>query len=180
VARSDHELAVLADAARRAGRHLVAGVSEGDLLATVGVQRERLPAEQHHHPVDLGLVSLDGGDPVPFVAHVVARRRLWAGELVVMMNAAWWGDWYLGPRAHPNDGLVDITVGSLPVRQRLLARSRARTGSHLPHPGLRTLRRSRWSHGFERPTGVWVDGRHLGRCRHLEVSVEPGHLTLVV
>ena len=36
----------------------------------------------------------------------VARRRGWR-DFAVAMNAQWIGEWNLGPKAHPNDGIVD-------------------------------------------------------------------------
>ncbi len=46
------------------------------------------------------------------------------------------------PRAHPNDGYVDVLEidESITTRQRLSAWRRAKTGSHLPHPQLRASR----------------------------------------
>jgi hypothetical protein len=46
------------------------------------------------------------------------------------------------PRAHPNDGYVDVLTidEAITTRQRLFAWRRAKTGSHLPHPQLRASR----------------------------------------
>ncbi len=46
------------------------------------------------------------------------------------------------PRAHPNDGYVDVLNidEAITTRQRLFAWRRAQTGSHLPHPHLRASR----------------------------------------
>lgn len=46
------------------------------------------------------------------------------------------------PRAHPNDGYVDVLKidEAITTRQRLSAWNRAKTGSHLPHPQLRASR----------------------------------------
>jgi len=46
------------------------------------------------------------------------------------------------PRAHPNDGYVDVLNidEAITTRQRLFAWRRAKTGSHLPHPQLRASR----------------------------------------
>ena len=46
------------------------------------------------------------------------------------------------PRAHPNDGYVDVLNidEAITTRQRLSAWHRAQTGSHLPHPQLRASR----------------------------------------
>ena len=98
----------------------------------------------------------------------------------MVMNAAWYGSLYLGPRAHPNDGLLDITVGSLTLRQRLLARTRARGGTHLPHPDLRTVRVAHWSHRFTTPVPILVDGVSKGRARSIEVDLRPDAATIVL
>ncbi len=180
IAGSDHELAWLAAAAHSRGEHLVAGVGAGDVLTTLGVEPDRPPADHHHYPFDLGFVSLDEAEPVPFVASAIGRQWGWSGQVVIVMNVGWYRNWYLGPKAHPNDGLLDITVGQLPLRQRILARSRATSGSHLPHPLLRTLRRGRWEHVFDRPTPVLLDGCSVGHHRTLLVSIVPSCFTLVV
>lgn len=186
VAVDDAGLAGAAAAALGRGDHLVITLSgpsgrlAGDVARTLGVAVERSPSERLAYTFDLGFVTCDGGDPVPFVAHVSARRRLWAGEFAVVMNCAWMGSWYLGPRAHPNDGLLDVTTGSLPLRQRILARRRARSGSHLPHPRLSTARAGSWEHRFPTPRSVRIDGRPSGRARLLRAWVVPDGFTLVV
>ena len=58
-----------------------------------------------------------------FLAHLVARDRLWRHSFVAM-NAQWLGEWNLGPRAHPGDAKLDtyqadLTLSDLPkVRAR--------------------------------------------------------------
>jgi hypothetical protein len=180
VAPSDAALAALAAGAIERGEHLVAGVGQGDVLRTLGVGAGRAPGEQVGFSFDLGFVALDGGRPVPFVAHACAHRAGWRGPFAVVMNCAWVGHWYLGPRAHPNDGLLDITVGSLRLRQRLQARTRARTGTHLPHPRLATTRQSDWDHDLGREVAVFADGCYIGRCRRLQATIEADCFTLIV
>jgi diacylglycerol kinase family enzyme len=96
------------------------------------------------------------------------------------MNAEWLGAWDLGPRSHPNDGLLDVTDGSLRLRERLTARRRARTGSHLPHPGLRTSRVAAATFSFERGMPVHLDGEAMGTVHEVVVRTEPDALTVVV
>lgn len=169
-----------ADAARLIGEGITTiGLTDGDLLTTMGGSRPAASAT-HRFDVDLGWVRLDGGPRRPFVAHVVARRRFWQGEAAVVMNAAWLGSLYLGPRAHPNDGLLDITNGSLPLNERIEARRRAQSGTHLPHPGLTSLRRPDWSHEFGRPTPVLVDGVPVGSATTIEVAVDVDAFTVVL
>ncbi|KAA0236507.1 MAG: hypothetical protein JJLCMIEE_00301 [Acidimicrobiales bacterium] len=158
------------------------GLVGGDLGRTLGCRgdegRLRSPAGVTL-PIDLGVVCMDGQDHC-FLAHLVARRRWWGGTFLVAMNAAWYRDWYLGPRAHPNDGLLDITRGRLPLRDRIQARSRLTSGSHLPHPGLHTERVERSSYELDRPTPIFLDGEPVGKARHLELRVVPDALEVVV
>jgi hypothetical protein len=178
-AASDDELARLAAAALQAGLPLTAELtSAGDVLRTLGLAGPRPLEDQLRYRFDLGWASLDGDPPRPFVAHLCARRQLWAGPFAVAMNCAWRGSWYLGPRAHPNDGLLDITWGTLGLRQRLLARRRLPTGSHLPHPALNTERTGRWRHRFPAPVVVALDRCELGRYRELEVWLTPDCFSL--
>lgn len=173
-AGSDAELARLAARAEAQGRRLAAEVGPGDVLRTLGLPAARPPAERLRHSVDLGWASLGGGPPLPFVAHLCARRPLWRGPFAVAMNAAWRGSWYLGPRAHPNDGLLDVTWSDgLAARQRLLARRRLATGTHLPHPDLLVERAARWHHRFDRPVPVFLDGQGHGPHQEIEVWVSP-------
>ena len=178
---SDAELADLATSARAAGADPPPVVLlGGDLYRTLGGTGDRRRLDDGTamaFPLDIGVASLDGGGERVFAAHLIARRRRWAGPFAVAMNAAWLGRFYLGPRAHPNDGLLDVTEGELPPTQRLLARSRARTATHLPHPALRTARSPSTELTFERPVPVRLDGRPAGRGRRILVRCEPDIVT---
>ena len=113
----------------------------------------------------------------PFAAHLTVRNRpltgLGPGLSVAVMNAAWLGDLRVGPRAHPNDGLVDVVEGTVGLAQRREATRRARTGTHLPHPGLTTRRVARWDRRWRRPVAVWLDGVRIGRFDEITVDVVP-------
>ena len=181
LASSEAELAALAAISAAAGEQLIAGLAVGgDLTSTLGLVAERAPESQLRYPLDLGYASLDDGPPMPFVAHLVARRPLWAGQFAVVMNVAFVGEMYLGPRAHPNDGLLDVTQGRLSLRQRLLARSRVKTGTHLPHPELQMTRSAAWTGALERATPVFLDGVFVGRAKRIRTWIAPDSLILVV
>jgi diacylglycerol kinase family enzyme len=129
-------------------------------------------------PVDLGEVLVDGRLHF-FVAHLAARNRLWTRAFVVM-NAQWLGGLNLGPRAHPNDGLLDVYDARLGLADVLKVRARARAGAHLPHPGIKERRVPAAQVGFDRPLTVWLDGMRVGPARGLSVRVDPDALTVVV
>ncbi len=154
-------------------------VRSGDLLATVGGSDQVRP-ESQFLPIDLGWVQLDDRAEQPFVAHVVAHRRWWRGDAFVAMNAAWLGDWYLGPRAHPNDDRLDATFGRLGLRDRLEARRRAPSGTHLPHPALTSRRAATLEWEAPSATPVWVDGVRVGTARRLRCRLETDRFALVV
>ncbi len=169
--------AAAADAYASGVRRLT--ISDGDLLRTLGLVAETIRDEPWEFPVDVGHVEFDGSEPQPFVAHVVAWRRWWSGDGVVVCNAAWWGPYYLGPRSHPNDGLLDATQGSLDWRARRQAPRRARSGAHLPHPSLRTVRSDRIDVELARPRPVVADGRVLGIGSRLRFTIIADALTIV-
>ena len=182
VVRGDAEARAVAEAARRRGEPIpVLGLAGGDLCRTLGGTGNtgRLRGNGHTVTCDLGSVLLDGRIHW-FTAHLVARHSWLAGRALVVMNAAFLGRWNLGPRAHPGDGLLDVSDGSLPPAQRLAAWRRLRSGTHLPHPAITTRRVAAFSADFERPVPVLLDGVRVGKARNVVVRVEPDALTVVV
>src|SRR6476620_3798113 len=85
--------------------HGAFGLTGGDLFRSLGapVGRETM----QHLPLDVLQVRIDDND-VLAVAHVVARRGWYRGPLLAVMNCGYIGDWNVAPRAHPNDGRVDV------------------------------------------------------------------------
>ncbi len=182
VVSSDAEAREVVEAARRSGEAVpVLGLAGGDLCRTLGGGGDlaRLRDGGSVLTCDLGSVLLDGRIHW-FTAHLVARRSWLSGRVLVVMNAAFLGRWNLGPRAHPGDGLLDISDASLPLRQRLAAWRRLPTGTHLPHPAISTARRATFSTSFEHPVPVLLDGVPAGRAQRITVRVESDALTVVV
>lgn len=164
---------------REAGRGLVSlGVAGGDLARTMGGgAMGRFPGTVTMAPVDLVRVEADGRTTWS-VAHVVARRGWWRGEVHLAMNAQFLRVYDVAPRSHPNDGRVDVidVAPSMSLRARFQARTRARTGTHLPHPDMpaRQLAVCEWH--FDRPLDLWIDGVRWGRATDVTLRVEPDAL----
>ncbi len=180
---SDADARMLIEEARRTNRRVPElGLLGGDLCRTLGGRGDaaavRSP-EAWRFQVDLGAVLLDGR-LFWFCAHLVARKKGWAGEVLVAMNAAWRGTWNLGPKAHPGDGLLDISHGRLSIGDRLRALRRVGTGDHLPHPHIRYHRTSAFQVEFRGPLMVELDGQPVQRASKLSIRVEPAALTVVV
>lgn len=180
---SDAEVRSIVEDARRANRPLPElGLLGGDLCRTLGGRGDAgaiNSPEAWRFAVDLGAVLLDGR-LFWFCAHLVARRRAWSGETLVAMNAAWWGSWNLGPKAHPGDGLLDISHGRLSTRDRLRALRRVSTGEHLPHPQINYRRTGAFQVELGASLMVELDGQPVQRASNLSIRVEPAALTVVV
>jgi hypothetical protein len=181
--RSDAEARHIAEAARRDSRPIPPlGLLGGDLCRTVGGQgdeRRIATGDAMRLPVDLASVLLDGRQHW-FVAHLVARRSWWTGEVFVAMNAEWLGRFDVAPRAHPGDGLLDTLSGAPTFDDRLKARRRLRSGTHVPHPAIVERRVGSLQRDFGRPLDIWLDGEKVARARSLSLRVEADALTCVV
>ena len=179
--RSDAEArGVLEDARHRRRPFPPLGLLGGDLCRTLGGGggEDRLRAgEGVRFAVDLGEVLIDGHLHL-FVAHLVARNRLWTRAFVAM-NAQWLGRWNLGPRAHPNDGLLDTYDARLPLSQVLAVRSRLHHGAHLPHPQVTERRTASLDVELGRSLPVRLDGDRVGPALRLIVRVVPDALLVV-
>jgi diacylglycerol kinase family enzyme len=182
IVASDAEARAVVEEARRAGLPLpVLGLLGGDLCRTVGGAGDaaRLRSvDAVTFPIDIGAVLADGRLHW-FVAHLVARSRLWRRALVAM-NAQWYGSWNLGPRAHPDDGLLDTYDAHLGVKDLWKVRSRLHHGAHLPHPGIKERRAGALQINLERPLPLELDGVAAGMVRSLSIRVESDALRVVV
>jgi len=182
IVRSDAEARAVVERARRAGEPVPAlGLLGGDLCRTVGGAGDeaRLRSDEAVRlPVDLGAALIDGRLHW-FVAHLVARKRWWRGRVFAAMNAEYLGQWDVAPRSHPNDGLLDTFEVTMSVGERLKARSRLATGTHVPHPGIKQRRVAAVQVDVA-GLDVWLDGELVGPARSLSIRVEPDALTCVV
>ena len=176
--RSDAEAREVLEEARRERQPFpVLGLLGGDLRRTLGGPPGGELAGVRF-TVDLGEAMI-GGRLRLFVAHLVARNRLWTCSFVAM-NAQWVGRWNAGPRAHPNDGLLDtydvhLSVGQLgPVRQRL------HHGAHLPHPGIREKRTAAIQVELDKALPVYLDGERVAVAATLVVRLEPDAVEVVI
>ena len=183
IAESDAEVHRIINDARSTGRPIpTVGLIGGDLARALGSTGKvaRLHSDQAREvPIDIGVALVDG-QPRWFVAHLVVRHRMWSGRWVVAMNAEYLGGWKMAPRAHPNDGRLDVLEGQLSFDDRLKARRRLPSGDHLPHPSIRSRQVDAFQVEFDRPTPLWLDGVPYGRVAAISVRVEPDALRCVV
>ncbi|MDP9463777.1 MAG: hypothetical protein M3P52_04065 [Actinomycetota bacterium] len=157
------------------------GVAGGDLARTCGGAGRAHPSAAKV-TVDAMKVTIDDGEPTWGVAHLVARRQWLRDDVVMVMNAQFYGPYDVAPRSHPNDGKLDVLYidRAMSRRQRLQARQRARTGTHLPHRNLSAQRVAEIDLHFDRPMVIWIDGTRCGMASRLRVSAEPDAFTAYV
>lgn len=179
----DREARRIVEAARRSAQPVpLMGLRRGDLARTVGAPPDgsRLrSADAMVLPMDLGVADLDG-ERHHFVAHLVIRRSWWRGRIIAVMNAQWIGRWDVAPKSHPNDGILDVFDSDLSLDDRLKARSRLVTGTHVPHPGIRQRRTDTIEFDLGFPTPVWLDGEKVACARTVSVAIEPDAWAVVV
>lgn len=145
----------------------------GDLLASLGGRsRGRLV---NRYTIDLLRVRTERADLVA-LAHVVARGRTWwRGPISAVFNADRLGRWDVAPRAHPGDGRFDTAEvdAAMSVRARWQAWRRMPTGTHVPHPLIRTGQRRDVTWELDPPRRLWLDGVDRGWARSVVVTIEP-------
>jgi YegS C-terminal NAD kinase beta sandwich-like domain len=170
VAHSNAELRAHASEGAR-----VIGVTGGDLCRTLNGSGSMSMV----FPIDLCRLTSQGVDEL-FVAHCLARNGWLHGPITAVMNAQFIGTWDVAPRSHPNDGVVDVLEISMGLSDRLKARKRLETGTHVPHP-LITQRRVRSAEfHLNRPTKIWLDGELITTLTDFSITVEPDALTVVL
>jgi YegS C-terminal NAD kinase beta sandwich-like domain len=170
VARSNAELRALV----REGARVI-GVTGGDLCRTLNGSGSMSMV----FPIDLCRLTAPGVDEL-FVAHCVARNGWLRGPITAVMNAQFIGSWDVAPRSHPNDGVVDVLVISMALGDRLKARKRLASGTHVPHPLIVQRRMSTAEFHLNRPTKIWLDGELVAALADFTITVEPDALTIVI
>jgi hypothetical protein len=185
VVESDAAASAALEAARRERQPFPAlGLLGGDLCRTVGGRGDESRLRDGPAtvvPVDLGEVLLDGRLQL-FVAHVVVRGRTWwRGPVTAVMNAQFLGRWDVAPRAHPNDGLIDLVEvpAAMGAGERWKVWRRLPAGAHVPHPAIQVRRAAAFQLDAD-GRHVWIDGVDRGPARSLSVRVEPDALTCAV
>ncbi|MFT5200765.1 MAG: diacylglycerol kinase family enzyme [Candidatus Aldehydirespiratoraceae bacterium] len=169
---NDRAAAEALGAARRRNADLPPVVlTGGDVARTLGGGRGVPP--HAHVEIDLGAVLVDGKLHW-FLAHLVARQSWLRGRVVVAANAAFIGEWNIAPRAHPGDGKLDVLDGNPGLGDRVKARRRLASGTHLPHPDITVRRSEAVQIDLSEPTRIFLDGTAVGRAQSLSIRTEPG------
>lgn len=152
-------------------------LASGSLRLALGL-RWRGRRQRVEITCDLLVVGLERGHrrrSLHALGNVVVCERGVRPRMHVISNTGWWARRRITPRAHPNDGLLDVLVVSREIgwAQRLRGLRRARRLDHLPHPGLAVSRDRTYVVEDRGVLVVWVDGRFVGFADRIEATVIP-------
>ena len=93
-----------------------------------------------------------------------------------MSNSGFINALNIAPRSHPNDGEFDVVhlSADMPMRQRFIARRRAKTGTHIPHPDI-SIRRDTELHlsRAAQQERLSIDGVAVSQWKVISISLEP-------
>lgn len=160
----------------------------GDLMRATGGTGQRSVDSPRATVFPVDLVRVQCGERIGwFASHLVARGpwwrgSWWRGEIVAVVNAQFIGRWDVAPRSHPNDGRIEViqVASAMPVRERLRARRRLRTGTHVPHPAIEVRSMAASTISLGAPLRLWLDGQAWGRATSITLTVEPDALIACV
>jgi len=173
--------AALARAVGDGKRHLA--LRDGDLLRALGLGDATPPRAGEPAlllPCDALRVQLDDAPPITAVSTVVVGGLLRARFIAT--SGGFVGRANVAPRAHPNDGVLDVLIASpaMPLRQWLAARQRMQLGDHLPHPHMEMRRAAMHDLSLDSAQLVRIDGTKHGRARRVRIEVLPDAFELCV
>jgi diacylglycerol kinase family enzyme len=138
-------------------------------------------------PVDVLRVEIVTADNTRQVCWALSSVQIgsWRkrGRYVCVSNTGHLGKLQLAPRAHPNDGEMDVVTISSDIdwKQRFIAHRRAQLGTHLPHPDISVERgtTASWTRTGSREH-LRIDGNVVASWNEVTVSIVPDALTVLV
>ncbi|MEO5841539.1 MAG: hypothetical protein ABIQ73_18745 [Acidimicrobiales bacterium] len=149
------------------------GLAGGDLRRALGGRRDVSQLQSDDDVlvamIDVGAVTVDG-QRFAFVAQVIARSRWWTSPVFAVMNSEWLGEWIVAPRAHPGDGYFDLVEARLSLGDRIKARRRLPTGTHVPHPSIQVRKITTTEITFGTTRAIYVDGEHVGAATAMQIE----------
>ena len=132
-------------------------VTQGSIAQSLGISSGRIQDPEPNQQmtlVDIDLLQIDFRTTTPSTANsstssrivvagtIAIQHRTLLSTCLILSNSGLLRSRDVLPRAHPNDGFVDVLEidPKISNRQRAIAWRRSATGSHLPHPSFRVSR----------------------------------------
>lgn len=166
-------------------------LGDGDIYATIGSptmlpdldECTLLPIDALH----VKILSLDASEKYCTAASCVEIGSfislLKSGRYICVTNGGIVSGRNFAPRAHPNDGRLDIMLvaESMSFRDRLTARKKAITGTHIPHPSISLRQDETFSaKRLGERDKLQIDGVTVANWIEVSVSIVPDYWQIVV
>ena len=166
-------------------RAAIYAVRGGDLFRTLGepaVLHVDTPCLMVHVDALQCAMTTAGTSREVLAVSSIVFGTWWRGAWTAITNAEWMGNMNIAPRSHPNDGRCELLEFSstMPIRQRVLARKKMNTGTHIPHPHITTRSARSFSFDFPSTIDIRIDGIKYSDVSQLSVNVLPDYWRIVL
>ena len=175
---SDRELGIfLRDHSARQIHEQSIFMKSGDIPRALGVLDRPRDAECLRVVIDAIVVSYTDAAGLEHtdvcIASMSIARRFFRGAISVVTNSGYWRKHEVAPRAHLNDGKLDIfeVSGAMRWSQRRMMWKKAQVGSHLPHP-LLSYSQGDIFHWKGSPQRLVIDGQYVGMVTNVSCRVQ--------
>lgn len=167
--------------------HIPFGISRGNMYSSLG--QPKIPLRNSECtivPIDALMCTVsfvDGREEVSAAFSQVSIGSWWRGRCVVASNSGFLNGMNIAPRSHPNDGEMDIVsiANTMPLKQRFIARRKAKTGTHIPHPHITVHRATTATFHQEKPQErLSIDGVAVSGWSSVSIAVEPDYWQLIL
>lgn len=152
-------------------------MKSGDIPRVLGVLDRPRNAECLRVVIDAIVVSYTDAAGLEHtdvcIASLSIARRFFRGAISVVTNSGYWRKHEVAPRAHLNDGKLDIfeVSGAMRWNQRRMMWQKAKVGSHLPHP-LLSYSQGDFFHWKGSPQRLVIDGEYVGMVTNVSCRVQ--------
>jgi hypothetical protein len=107
----------------------------------------------------------------------------WRRRHIIISNSGFISGANIAPRSHPNDGEFDVVTLSegMPFQQRFIAKRKAKTGTHVPHPDISIRRHTEYKILRKTPQErLSIDGVAVSNWRDLCINIEPDYWVIII
>ena len=152
-------------------------MQSGDIPRSLGVNRTSNDSECLRVVIDALSVSYTDTSGVEHsdvcIGSLSITRRFLRGAVSVVTNSGYWRGHEVAPRAHLNDGKLDIfeVSGAMRWSQRRLMWQKTKLGTHLPHPLLK-YSQGDFFHWEGSPQRLSIDGHFVAMASKVSCRVQ--------
>jgi hypothetical protein len=154
----------------------------GDLYKSLGGNNKATSLDDKKSialKIDLGQIDIDGSQYF-FASYCRIANSLQPWHSTFIVNSPVIRNRRISPKGHPGDGKFEIIEFSMSLRQSLSAYRRSKSGDHLPHPDIKTYRKTEYKAKLKKNQRVSVDGGIVKSSSDFSMSVIPHAISVVL